>query len=220
MPINGITKEMAFGFYDYLQQAIPANQKSGITDVSASSIVIKIKAIFERAYDTEIIKKNPFKGLKLQNKSQKKEELNISEFKRFYDLYLLADRKLEVYKDIFLFSVFTGLPYGDIYCLTWNQIRLENQEYILQKNSAKTKVEIKQVLVKQTVVLIEKYKNDIETEITGRLFPKRHLNNVNDYLKVLQKMAFINNNISTHIARHTCSQFLRDLGQIQAFLIR
>ena len=143
VPINGITKEIAFGFYDYLQQAIPAYQKSGITDVSASNIVIKIKAIFERAYDTEIIKKNPFKGLKLQNKSPKKEELNISEFKRFYDLDLLADRKLEVYKDIFLFSVFTGLPYGDIYCLTWNQIRLENQEYILQKNSAKTKVEIK-----------------------------------------------------------------------------
>ena len=119
-----------------------------------------------------------------------------------------------MYKDIFLFSIFTGLPYGDIYCLTWNQIRLENQEYILQKNRAKTKVEIKQVLVKQAVFLLDKYKNDIETEITGRLFPKRHLNNVNDYLKVLQKMAFINNNISTHIARHTCSQFLRDLGSI------
>ena len=58
--ITQLNTEIAFGFYDYLQQSIPAIGKKGITDVSASSIIDKIKNIYERALDTDLIKKNPF----------------------------------------------------------------------------------------------------------------------------------------------------------------
>jgi integrase len=217
--ITKLDSEIALGFYDYLQQDIPAIGKRGITDVSASSIIDKIKNIYERAFDTDLIKKNPFKKIKLQKKSPKRDELNITEIKSLCNIDLNNNRKLEVYRDIFLFLIFTGIPHGDFYNLTWNDIQIENNQYILEIKRRKTGVTIKQVLVAQAVKLMHKYKEDYETMPMGRIFPQRHLNNVNDYLKIIQSLANINKKLSTHIGRHTCRQLLGDLGSVNTDVI-
>ena len=84
--IKDFSPQMAFEFYQYLQKEIPLVGKKKMTDVSASCVLIKIKAIFERATDHDIISKNPFKRVKLQTKSPKKEPLTIEEVKSLSNL--------------------------------------------------------------------------------------------------------------------------------------
>jgi integrase len=210
---------LAFGFYDYLQTDVKETGKIAMTDVSASSVVIKIKAIFERAYDTELVKRNPFKKIRLQTKSKKREELSIDEISSLINLDLSKERTLEPYRDIFLFSVFTGLAYSDIYELNKEHIRMEQGEILLEKSRVKTGEQIKQVLITQAVAILKKYEDHIETQIENRVFPKRHLNKMNEYLKIIQARAGIKKLLTTHIARHTCSQMLADLGDINSDVI-
>ena len=210
---------LAFGFYDYLQMDIKETAKMAMSDVSASSVVIKIKAIFERAYDTELVKRNPFKKIRLQTKSKKREELSLEEINSLINLDLSREKKLETYRDIFLFSIFTGLAYSDIHELNMEHIRMEQGELLLEKSRVKTGEEIKQVLIAQAVALIKKYEDHIETQIENRVFPKRHLNKMNEHLKIIQLRAGVKKLLTTHIARHTCSQMLADLGDINADVI-
>ena len=155
----------------------------------------------------------------MQKTSPKRDELNISEIKILYNVDLKNNRKLEVYRDIFLFLVFTGLPYGDFHNLSWEDIQVEDNNYILEIKRRKTGVVIKQVLVAQAVKLMDKYKEDYETIPTGRIFPQRHLNNINDYLKIIQALTNIKKNLSTHLGRHSCRQLLGDLGSINTDVI-
>ncbi len=210
---------LAFGFYDYLQMDNKETGKMAMSDVSASSVVIKIKAIFERAYDTELVKRNPFKKIRLQTKSKKRDELSVDEISSLMNLDLSNEKTLAPYRDIFLFSVFTGLAYSDIYELNKDHIRMEQGEFILEKSRAKTGEEIKQVLISQAVEILKKYEDHIETQIENRVFPKRHLNKMNEYLKIVQAHAGIKKLLTTHIARHTCSQLLADLGDINSDVI-
>lgn len=217
--ISGFSPAIAFGFYDYLQRDIISLGKTGMSDVSASSITIKIKAIFERAVDIELIHKNPFKKLRMQTKSPKKAELNVDEINALIKIDLSQAPKLDIYRDLFLFSAFTGMAYSDVYNLKKTDIKEENGELTILKNRQKTDEPIQQVLVKQAVAIIKKYDHHIETLPESRVFPKRHLNNVNENLKLLQAKALIAKNLSTHIARHTCNQLLRDLGSINSDVI-
>ena len=102
--------------------------KMAMSDVSASSVLIKIKAIFERAYDTELVKRNPFKKIRLQTKSKKRDELSVDDISRLVKLDLSNEKTLAPYRDIFLFSVFTGLAYSDIYELNRDHIRMERKD--------------------------------------------------------------------------------------------
>lgn len=215
----GFSPALAFGFYDYLQRDIVALEKSAMSDVSASSITIKIKAIFERAVDIELLNKNPFKKLRMQTKSPKRAELTIDEINALIKLDLTQSPKLDIYRDIFLFSALTGMAYSDVYHLKKIDIKEENGEKTIHKNRQKTDEPIQQVLVKQVVAILNKYEGHIETLPENRVFPKRHLNNVNESLKLLQAKAQISKNLSTHIARHTCNQLLRDLGSINSDVI-
>ncbi len=222
--LKNFSSLMAFGFYDYLQKDIPPQRKgderkNAIKDYSASSIVIKISVIFSRACDTELISKNPFSKVKLQRKYPKKPHLEIGEINAIIQLNLKNDKKLEVYRDIFLFGIFTGLPYADIYAMRKSNIQVEKGEYVYCGTREKTKEPIKQILVDEAVSLIQKYDNDVETMYEERIFPARHLNNMNDSLKLIQAKAGIHKTLTTHISRHTANQMLNDIGYINGDVI-
>lgn len=217
--MKGLNTVIALGFYDYLCQEIPSIGKRSILKVSAASVVEKIKHIFERAVDTELIRSNPFKKIKLDKRSPKRDELNLKEIKLIEQLDLKGNRKIDVYRDIFLFLIYTGLPYGDFYNLTKNDIQEENGVWILTIKRSKTGIELKQALIEPAIRLIKKYEGSYETIIYNRLFPKRHLNSVNEHLKFIQEKAKIHKKLSTHIGRHTCSQMLRETGNINIDVI-
>lgn len=103
----------ANGFKDYLLNDNAELNKKEMPQPSALGNVKKFRTIFNQAVNDDVITKNPFLFIKLSNRSAKKPRLNIHQIRELY----ISEHKLNateiLYKDIFLFSVFTGLAYVD-----------------------------------------------------------------------------------------------------------
>jgi hypothetical protein len=182
-----------------------------MSDVSATSVLIKIKVIFNYWVDTELLRTNPFKNVKLQRKTEKRVPLSANDVRNIKRYDFSKEQKLEIYRDIFLFQVYTGLAYTDVSDLQKTDIELKNNgDLVLSKKRKKTNVDVKQILISDAIALIKKYENHFETKITNSLLPKRHLNNMNEALKVIQARVGINKLMTSHIARHTCAQFIAE----------
>lgn len=109
MKISEFTPAQAAKFKDYLIADITSLEKAGMAEVSAAAIIKRIKPILERAVFDELILKSPFKGLKLRNKSPKRPKLSSQQVRKLWELDLANTPRLGIYRDIFMFSVFTGL---------------------------------------------------------------------------------------------------------------
>jgi len=101
--------DKAQAFTTYLTSDYPPTLKKAMTEVSALSVIRKLKVIFKHAVASEEIRKNPFSDIRLNSQSPPKPKLTIEELALIYHLDLFENASLSIYRDIFLFSCFTGL---------------------------------------------------------------------------------------------------------------
>lgn len=201
----------AHNFLDYLLASIPEFKKTGMVESSASGNIKKLKAVFQRAVDEGLITRNPFAGLKLKSQARYKEKLNSIEVKALIEYNLEEFGTLDKIRDIFLFSVFTGLAYNDAISLTKSQIQhWGNGEAYLHLKRTKTGVETRQFLISQAKDIIEKYKN--ENHFQETLLPSISNQQLNLRLKILAEKVKITKPLTSHIARHTFRQLLSEAG--------
>lgn len=126
-------------FWDYLLANIPTLKKKGMTEVSASGVFKKFKSIFDRAVNEEILTKNYFKSIKSRNKSPQRSKMTISQVVAWHEGDVQNFRSFEFYKDLYMFSIYTGLAYSDIMSLNKSHlISLANDGIMLKKNRHKT----------------------------------------------------------------------------------
>lgn len=218
LEITGLTNALALEFKDYLLRDITINTqplkiKKGMTEPSAAVIVKKFRTIFDRAVLEGKLEKNPFKIVKLKHRSARRGRLSIEEVKRLVALDLTNFEAQKTYRDIFLFSVFTGLAYHDAMDLKKTDLlRMASSEVKLKIDRTKTGVQTELFLVKQAVDIAEKYSSLSQQEISGRVLPYRSNKEVNLQLKYLADLANIPMKLSHHIARHTYRQLLAEAG--------
>jgi len=209
--LRNTNNEVALAFKDYLLKDFP--DRKGMTEVSASSIVKKIKPIIDRAVDEEYLAKNSFKSIKLKNKSPRRDRLTVMQVKNLLKLKIDPSSVLNLYRDYFLFSVFTGLAYKDLVGLKASELLPISQGNIcIERGRAKTDVFTQVVLVKQALEIVDKYKSHHEVQITGKVLPTRTDKEYNLQLKVLAEKADIYIRLTSHIARHTFRQLLSEAG--------
>ena len=204
--------EYAAQFNDYLMSDIVSIGKKAMSKQSATSIIIKIKTILKRAFEDEKIKKNPFTGIKLVTKFPKGVRLTITEVASLYRYNFQLTPKLEIYRDRFLFQVYTGLSFMDFHLLKRSDIIISEKGYFLETSRIKTSASVRQFLVEPAISLIKKYENDVEVAIENNVLPTRHLNNYNLNLKVVASLCGIAKNLTTHVARRTTRQLLGNAG--------
>lgn len=97
-----------------------------MTTVSASSVMKSFRPIFNAAVDSGLIEKNPFKSIKLKTRSPKRERLNITQLKQLRNLDLSKFPTQRIYRDIFLWSVFTGLANKDAMSLDTSNLEYKS----------------------------------------------------------------------------------------------
>ncbi len=108
--------------------------------------------------------------------------------------------RLELVRDIFIFSCFTGLAYIDVSNLTEeNIIELDGREWIMTRRR-KTKVATNIILLDIPKKIIEKYAS---VRKNGRLLPILSNQKMNAYLKEIADLCYIRKPLSFHMARHT-----------------
>lgn len=213
MQVGELTYEIASDFKNYLVNSNPQLKRVGMTEVSAEGVIKKFRTIFTQAVDQALLKKNPFKMIKIKAKSPRRERLTIEQVIKIYQLDLILFPYQELYRDIFLFSVFTGLAYHDAMSLTWSSLELrKDNTYKLTINRQKTVVITECFLPEEAIEIGKKYKTLIEGNISNSVLPHRSNKEMNLQLKLIAQMAGIAIRLSTHIARHTFRQLLAEAG--------
>ena len=221
MLLEQLNFDFASAFKNYLVNSNSQLKRVGMTEVSAAGIIKKFRTIFTQAVDQDLLKRNPFKMVKIKAKSPRRERLTVEQVAKIQKLDLKLFPYQELYRDIFLFSVYTGLAYHDAISLTWANLEVrENGNLKLTIHRQKTDVITECFLPLQAIEIIKKYQKLTEIEITGKVLPYRSNKEINSQLKLISQMAGIHIRLTTHIARHTFRQLLAEAGIVDIGVIK
>jgi site-specific recombinase XerD len=148
------------------------------------------------------IKTDPFANFKYKFQEVKTYFLDDDELDRLLKKKFEIQR-LELVKDVYLFSCFTGLAFSD--CKTVTKDNLMNIDGVtwLYKSRVKTDVESRIPLSDVPLKLIEKYKDNPVCIQRGTLFPVFTNQKMNAYLKEIADLCGITKPLTMHSARHT-----------------
>jgi site-specific recombinase XerD len=107
--------------------------------------------------------------------------------------------RLNVVRDLFIFSCYTGVAWGDICKLTRDNLVQVDGETILRLRRSKTDEKASVLLLDKAKAIIEKYKDSPD----GKLLPLRSNQKFNEYLHEIETLLGIRTKLTTHVARHT-----------------
>ena len=117
--------------------------------------------------------------------------------------------RLEMVRDVFIFSCFCGLAYIDVAHLRQeNIITLDNRPWIII-NRQKTNVQSNIPLLEIPQMILDKYKGKTKD---NRLLPVLSNQKINAYLKEIADLCGIKKRLSYHLARHTFATMLLSKG--------
>ena len=163
----------------------------------------RLRKMVTLAYKMEWIDKDPFIKFKPTYIKNEREFLSENELQTIIEKEFEIER-LELVKDLFVFSCYTGLSYIDVMNLNEDNITfgIDGGKWIIT-NRQKTHNKVKIPLLLIAEELIEKYKGHIKTKKTKSLFPNISNQKLNSYLKEIADLCKIKKNLTFHIARHT-----------------
>jgi len=117
--------------------------------------------------------------------------------------YTTRIERLQIVRDLFIFSCYTGIAYCDMVALTMDNLikGIDGRVWICSKR-LKTKNVFKLPLLGPAGDIIEKYKEHPRRE-AGRLLPKLSNQKLNSYLKEIADSCTISKHLTFHMARHT-----------------
>jgi len=149
------------------------------------------------------LQKDPFVNYKSKMKEVIREFLTEKEIEDIINKEFVSER-LELVRDIFIFSCFTGLAYIDVQQLTTDNVALgiDGDKWIF-KNRQKTDTASKIPLLPMAQEIITKYENHPVCKNENRLLPILSNQKMNAYLKEIADVCKINKDLTFHIARHT-----------------
>ena len=154
------------------------------------------------AFHIERIDRDPFVKYKPVFDKSEKEFLSVEEL-RAIENYTTEIECLNIVKDLFIFSCYTGVAYVDIMQLKKDNILLgiDGGQWIVTKIQ-KTNTQVKVPVLEQTQIIINKYRDNVRAESIGALLPVLSIQKLNSYLKEISDVCGIKKNLTFHIARH------------------
>jgi site-specific recombinase XerD len=149
------------------------------------------------------LNKDPFSNYKAKIKEVVRDFLSEAEIEQMINKEFVSER-LELVRDIFVFSCFTGLAYIDVKQLTLDNIALgiDGDKWIF-KNRQKTDTASKIPLLPMAQEIIDKYAEHPVCKNEKRLLPILTNQKMNAYLKEIADVCEIKKELTFHIARHT-----------------
>ncbi|MBK3518246.1 site-specific integrase [Carboxylicivirga marina] len=162
-----------------------------------------LRTIINLAIKLGWMEKYPFKSYKISYKQSKRTYLTMYELQRIENKRFTFDR-LQLTKDLFIFSCYTGLAYSDIKLLTKDSviIGIDGGNWI---NSSRKKTDtILQIpLLPVAAELVHKYEDHPVSQVKNKLFPVPSNQKINAYLKEIAEICEIKKHLTFHMARHT-----------------
>lgn len=200
--IEAINKVFVQEFFAYLQGFMRQDKMKRCSQNGALKHIQRFSKVMKIAFDNEWVSRNPVKGL-----GEKKDKVEVGflteeEVKAFETVVLPPH--LSVARDEFLFSVYTGTPYGDMCELTYKNIKpgIDHTKW-LNYTRRKTGERVSLPLLEPAERIVERYVSFHENKRDHKLFPMCANQPMNRYLKEIAKAAHVYKRVTFHMARHT-----------------
>lgn len=147
--------------------------------------------------------KNPFINYKGKVVEVERAFLSMEEIETMLNKEFVSDR-LNLVKDIFLFSCFTGLAYADVKKLSRKNIGfgVDGERWIFI-NRTKTDTRSNIPILPIAAFILDKYEDHPQVVNQEKLLPILSNQKMNSYLKEIADVCGINKELTYHIARHT-----------------
>ncbi len=160
----------------------------------------RLHTVINKAIAAGIITADPFAGYEPPRSERTRRYLTREELRRLMTPPLPSPR-LYLVRDLFLFSCYTGISYGDMCRLTAANLETaEDGTVWIKATREKTNVEFEIPLLDLPRHIINKYR-DIMPD--GRLLPMYGNSELNKGLKLLAAACGIDRKLTFHMARHT-----------------
>lgn len=190
-------------FEKFLRSYVQEDHQKQMENNTVMKHIQRLRKMVTLAYKMEWIDKDPFIKFKPTYIKNEREFLSEDELQSIIEKEFEIER-LELVKDLFVFSCYTGLSYIDVMNLNEDNITfgIDGGKWIIT-NRQKTHNKVKIPLLPIAEELIQKYKGHIKTKKTKTLFPNISNQKLNSYLKEIADLCKIKKNLTFHIARHT-----------------
>lgn len=195
IPVKKVDHTFITGFEYYLKT------KRKCSHNTAVKYITNFKKIIRIALANNWITRDPFLHWKAKLKIVDREFLTEGEIQKLIENEFHTER-LDLVKDIFLFSCFTGLAYADVKKLSANNvvIGIDGNKWI-KVNRTKTDTRTNIPLLPTALEIIKKYSN--RSDASEKLLPILTNQKMNAYLKEIGDLCKIQKNLTFHLARHT-----------------
>lgn len=195
LKLTEVTAIVVHDFEIYLRTTIGHNKNTSIKTLKTLKTVI----LFGKSIG--LLSHDPFHGMKFHYQTVDRGFLTDLELTSIANKNLSHIPRLELVRDIFLFSCFTGLAYIDVSNLTPdNIVSMDGNDWIMTRRQ-KTNIASNVLILDVPKQIISKYSHKTYRE--GKLFPMLSNQKVNSYLKEIADICGIKKNLTFHLARHT-----------------
>jgi site-specific recombinase XerD len=170
---------------------------------STIKYIKNFKKVINLAIANDWLDKDPFLKYKVTLKESKREFLSQEELTELETKEITIQR-LDIVRDVFVFSCYTGLAYVDVAKLTSDHITtgIDGDKWLYtfrEKTNGKSNIP----LLPKALEIIEKYRNRPEVAVKSKLLPISSNQKTNAYLKEIATICGIKKNLTFHLARHT-----------------
>lgn len=190
-------------FDNFLRAYKLSRNKKRILGNTIIKHIQRLRKMVTMAFHIEWIDRDPFVKYKPVFEKSEREYLSQAELQNIEN-YETDIERLNIVKDLFIFSCYTGIAYVDVMKLTKDNVLLgiDGGQWIITKRT-KTNTPVKIPILDTTQQLIDKYKNNIRAQVTGTLLPTLSNQKLNSYLKEIADGCKMKKNLTFHMARHT-----------------
>ena len=188
-------------FEHFLRNYKPKTHRRRPTNNGVMKHLERLKKLSNLALKMEWIEKDPFARYSLHFKNKERDYLLQREIETLANLNLERET-LSRTRDIFIFSCYSGLSYGDAKSLERRHIvkGIDGNNWIV-KEREKTGKLFKIPMLPRVKAILKKYQS--ESKVSGFLLPVYSNQKINQYLKELAKQSKISKRLTFHVARHT-----------------
>lgn len=147
--------------------------------------------------------KDPFSNYRLSFQKFDRQFLNDKELNTV-ELCLLQDNMLEITRDLFVFSCYTGLAPIDLSKLRKeNIVHGSNGALWIHAEREKTGTAVNVPLLPKALAIMKKYENNPIAMRRGTLFPVMTNQQLNRSLKIIAQLCKIDKFLTFYLSRHT-----------------
>jgi integrase/recombinase XerD len=215
-PLSKLDHNFIEDFYFYMRNDI------GHEPTTLHKEIQRLKQIVLNAFARNLISRNPFILFKNPVPETEIIFLNEEELKKLEDKVFDIPR-LNLIKDLFLFSCYTGLAFAEIHNATKEniQIGIDGKKWIVgyRQKTIREKNQYNVPLLPQALQILDKYKGDLRTIEKGKLLPVPAVQTYNAYLKEIATICNINKELTTHVARKTFATTVTLLNDVPLHIV-